>query len=674
MAAERIWYERNDGSDNGKKHRSAVAAPQEREGRTACHEWGVAGTVDRTVKCKIEGTGACKKVRNDEQYYCYIREVPVIISRAVTWNENVPGQCQGRRSARKSGERLRDSATNFGCVRFLSPHLLFDILSAVCLRGIMNVRYQLVSPDSGVSSVGVESRVFLRPERVSYRLAWYGLAGRDTGGGRTVRERDGGIDRERKEKNIEHRKIQRVKLPGIHDMDTPRDHQDTAGHAGPPQPRGLSNKNDRGNSVKDGAFFRPSPRPGLGPRRVLDFGAGCGVPSGGVSGITPLLPALEVGGDSDMTATVTETETFDTEATNQLEKIPQREGDGTASPPSETSTSTSASLAMNKPDPGSRGTSEKTKIDGTLVHRSFVTEEYVRDKIRETGMAVKLSAYVSSDEVNENLIVVKMCPNAKGEGRSQGPTDPEWVQDRERRLEQEEDPRKTGGCDDRRSRPRERRRVKVKREKREKTGKRSRSERDRRNRRRGREDRRDTSPSSPETLRTGPETEPELQPDAAEVQMEPGAAGGGAGGGDGDNVENGNMAGNTTMNESQDLHNSYRTRSKGPPWSEGRRSSASSRASSTPKHKGLKDSWADRSVGGEEDGANTTGKKNKREQEMKRQRRSRERLQLKNRDWSSRSAGTQVLPALGEEPIPTLQNGVNQTEQHSGQGQVAGHP
>ena len=272
--------------------------------------------------------------------------------------------------------------------------------------------------------------------------------------------------------------------------------------------------------------------------------------------------------------------------------------------------------------------------DFTIVHRSLVTEAYVREQVRKSGMAVKLSSYVENEktgETNDNLVRVEFCQKAEQtRGRSR-----EKRKDETRRRDRGGDgirgrrPRPLGNRDGEpvkgRSRSRIRKKIVF-----DSSGEEG-----------------DEDDTDRETLRTGTEDdgEQELQPEEVD-QTETGEDDGTPA----DNNDTTQGGANTTLNESQDKRRGYCTRSKGLPSSARRNSRASSTPSKSAGRTGIKDHWADPSED-EEEGARSrsSGKKDERRAVLaQRQRREREKQQKRNRDWTLRSVGE--LPVLGEEP------------------------
>ena len=54
-----------------------------------------------------------------------------------------------------------------------------------------------------------------------------------------------------------------------------------------------------------------------------------------------------------------------------------------------------------------------------LLHKSMVTEEYVRERIKTTGKAVKISAFIEDNIENEHLVEVELCPAGGGDTQGQ---------------------------------------------------------------------------------------------------------------------------------------------------------------------------------------------------------------------------------------------------------------
>ena len=342
---------------------------------------------------------------------------------------------------------------------------------------------------------------------------------------------------------------------------------------------------------------------------------------------------------------------------NASSEGPRREGK---------STSTSTIRTSWPRLPGGPDPDPYNKNSYTLVHRSLVTDQFIRDQIKETGRAIKITQHVEDKEVNENLIRVELGPPGPGASRprvvdggdgderssSAASTDGDSTAVEERSGQQDRKHHKT--CE--RNRDDERKGMRKGRSEdhgRKQSRGRSRERRPRTGRRglRRRLERGFVSDDSgPEILRTGTEDEQEheITPDVINVESPEREKD--------DNEVRGSWAssaekgrdGSSSNKHRHGSISSYFTRSKGPPGSAKRKA----KATLTNKRTSSKDSWVDPSTE-EDDEEGHTGRgidiETRRAVIAQRQRREREKQQKKNRDWTSRSGAP--LPALGEEEV-----------------------
>ena len=363
---------------------------------------------------------------------------------------------------------------------------------------------------------------------------------------------------------------------------------------GPPE------EGDESGEKEKAGFFCPDPRPpmkascsgsasssmGLGPPTVETSdeeesvtGSAPAASNYNVSGITPLLPGLEV--------------------ERPIVSGPTMVWQAARRPPLPRG---------SEDDPDHIHLNTQSGPGRTIVRRSQVTEEYIREQLKATGRAVKVKPIGGGMMSVEFISPVRVVEDRGQEDLREGhPRDGDAM---------EEEPAVVDGDDDR-----------------------------------GDIDEAEAS----QLLRDSDGAEEDLRPDDDEpeiMEVGPGARSGGQEEGDPTGATGADASEMSAANDSIEGNKSYMTRSKGPPKRTGRISSTPK----TPKtqKRTIKDHWADPSDDGEEEESDNRAQlaaKKRKASEAQRQRRAREKRQFQNRDWTSRSHGTlPSLPSLGEEP------------------------